>query len=207
MAIVRYRDGNGNIVPLRVIQGEDGKQMFVRFSTYADGTDMSEVWDASRNYMGIAFGEVAPTDKSGYQWIYITSSEALDEAVADLREEIATHTITADRVTDLDEVLAGCKAVTGSYTGASTSHKVSIVLPFPAKAIMVCSSELINNRTMFAFATIPSENGLLFVQGSGGIGTTCLTSSIIGTTVTLELYDPTGIIQQTGKHYTYAAWA
>jgi hypothetical protein len=43
--------------------------MFVRFSAYADGTDMSEKWDAERNYMGIAFAAKSPTDKAKYQWI------------------------------------------------------------------------------------------------------------------------------------------
>lgn len=69
MAVVRYRDKNGNIVPLRVIQGENGNQMFVRFSAYADGTDMSEAWDSERTYMGIAFGVSAPTQKEGYMWL------------------------------------------------------------------------------------------------------------------------------------------
>lgn len=69
MAIVRYRDENGNIVPLRAIKGDNGDQMYVRFSAYADGTDMSEKWDAERNYMGIAFARVAPSNKEAYQWI------------------------------------------------------------------------------------------------------------------------------------------
>lgn len=69
MAIVRYRDENGNIVPLVAIKGDDGDQMYVRFSAYADGTDMSEKWDSERNYMGIAFARVAPSNKEAYQWI------------------------------------------------------------------------------------------------------------------------------------------
>lgn len=69
MAIIRYRDENGNIVPLRAIKGEDGDQMFIRFSAYPDGTDMVEAWDDSRAYMGYAFGLTAPNDKSGYKWI------------------------------------------------------------------------------------------------------------------------------------------
>ncbi len=69
MAVIRYRDGKGNIVPLHSIQGDDGNQMYVRFSAYADGTDMSETWDAERNYMGIAFAYRTPTNKADYQWI------------------------------------------------------------------------------------------------------------------------------------------
>ncbi|MBO4979880.1 MAG: hypothetical protein J6D16_05675, partial [Clostridia bacterium] len=51
------------------IQGDDGNQMYVRFSAYADGTDMSEKWDAERNFMGIAFAYETPTEKEQYQWI------------------------------------------------------------------------------------------------------------------------------------------
>ena len=69
MAIIRYRDENGNIVPLRAIKGDKGDQMFVRFSAYPDGTDMVEEWDVTRAYMGYAFGANAPKDKSGYKWI------------------------------------------------------------------------------------------------------------------------------------------
>lgn len=70
MAVVRYRDPvTGKLVPFRVIKGENGHQMYVRFSAYADGTDMSEKWDAERNFMGIAFDHVAPTEKEAYQWI------------------------------------------------------------------------------------------------------------------------------------------
>lgn len=75
MSVVRYRDGNGNIMPLRVIRGEDGNQMFVRYSVYPDGTDMSETWDDTMSFMGIALAPVnaVPTDKSDYQWIRASS--------------------------------------------------------------------------------------------------------------------------------------
>lgn len=69
MAIIRYRDENGNIVPIRAIKGDKGDQMFIRFSAYPDGTDMVDEWDDTRAYMGYAFGAKAPTDQSGYAWI------------------------------------------------------------------------------------------------------------------------------------------
>lgn len=69
MAIIRYRDGNGKVIPLYCIKGDNGNQMYVRFSAYADGTDMSEKWDAERNFMGIAFAYETPTEKEQYQWI------------------------------------------------------------------------------------------------------------------------------------------
>ena len=67
------RDKHGNKIPFPSIKGENGNQMFVRFSAYADGTDMSDKWDSERGYMGIAFAASPPTDKAAYQWIALAS--------------------------------------------------------------------------------------------------------------------------------------
>ena len=69
MAVIKCRRKDGTVVPIRVIKGNDGNQMFVRFSAYADGTDMSEKWDAECNFMGIAFAYETPIEKEQYQWI------------------------------------------------------------------------------------------------------------------------------------------
>lgn len=74
MGILYIRDPKtGKKMPISAIKGENGDQMFVRFSAYADGTDMSEKWDAERDYMGIAFAATAPTDKAAYQWLQLAS--------------------------------------------------------------------------------------------------------------------------------------
>ena len=73
MAIIKYRGKDGKVRPIRSIQGNDGNQMYVRFSAYADGTDMSEKWDAERNFMGIAFAYETPTEKEQYQWISLSA--------------------------------------------------------------------------------------------------------------------------------------
>lgn len=67
------RDKHGNKIPFPSIKGENGNQMFVRFSAFADGTDMSDKWDSERGYMGIAFAASPPTDKAAYQWIALAS--------------------------------------------------------------------------------------------------------------------------------------
>ena len=78
MSVLRYRDPvTGKMVPIQSIRGDDGNQMFVRYSVYPDGTDMSETWDETMVYMGIALAPVnaAPTDKAEYQWIRASSTK------------------------------------------------------------------------------------------------------------------------------------
>lgn len=116
MAVVRYRDENGNIVPLRVIQGDNGEQMFVRFSEYADGTDMSETWDDKRDYMGIAFGYKEPTNKADYQWIRVSHFPNGMSLDADNNLHVSGEEITFGQ--------AALKAVTskkGKFTGTGSS--------------------------------------------------------------------------------------
>lgn len=48
-----------------------GDSCFIRYSAKADGTDFTETWSEGQEYMGIATGQTAPTDKSGYQWLFI----------------------------------------------------------------------------------------------------------------------------------------
>ena len=81
MSVLRYRDPvTGKMVPIPSIRGDDGNQMFVRYSVYPDGTDMSETWDETMSFMGIALAPVnaAPTDKSDYQWIRASSLKMFD---------------------------------------------------------------------------------------------------------------------------------
>jgi hypothetical protein len=46
----------------------NGDSCFIRYSAKADGTDYTEEWSAEQCYIGIATGQEAPTDKSGYIW-------------------------------------------------------------------------------------------------------------------------------------------
>lgn len=45
-----------------------GDSCFVRYSANADGTNYTEELSEGQKYIGIATGQVAPTDKSGYTW-------------------------------------------------------------------------------------------------------------------------------------------
>lgn len=125
MAILYIKDKNGRRIPIPAIKGENGHQMFVRFSAYADGTDMSETWDDMRDYMGIAFAvDVAPADKAAYQWIRVShfpNGMTMDEdnnlhVKGEItfgkdkfspRDAIENITITTARVKDLPTFMDG----------------------------------------------------------------------------------------------------
>lgn len=48
--------------------GEDGKSVFIRYSSNADGSGMTETWSAGQNYIGFMTGEEASEDNSDYTW-------------------------------------------------------------------------------------------------------------------------------------------
>ena len=59
---------NGNKIPAILRKGDKGDNAFIRYSANADGTDFTEEWSEGQNYIGIATGQIAPTDKGGYTW-------------------------------------------------------------------------------------------------------------------------------------------
>ena len=48
--------------------------VFVKYSYYYDGRDMSTVYQSGMRYMGIATGNVEPADPTGYYWIQVSST-------------------------------------------------------------------------------------------------------------------------------------
>lgn len=77
------------------IEAKDGDSVFIRYSAQSDGTEFTEKWTDGQCYIGIATGQEAPTDKSGYTWLYFGSGggggsntdsrlDELEKAVADL---------------------------------------------------------------------------------------------------------------------------
>ena len=51
-----------------LFKGEDGAQVFIRYSASADGTGFTEAWNTSQRYIGFAVAKTAPTNKSAYKW-------------------------------------------------------------------------------------------------------------------------------------------
>lgn len=51
-----------------LFKGEDGDQVFIRYSASADGTGFTESWNTSQRYIGFAVAKTAPTNKSAYKW-------------------------------------------------------------------------------------------------------------------------------------------
>lgn len=60
-----YINGNDQLLVKTTLKGDS---VFVRYSANADGTDFTETPKDGQNYIGIATGKDAPTDKSEYDW-------------------------------------------------------------------------------------------------------------------------------------------
>lgn len=60
--------GSQRLLPL-VSKGDSA---FIRFSKNADGSDFTETWSEGQNYIGFATAQTPPTDKSEYEWTYIS---------------------------------------------------------------------------------------------------------------------------------------
>lgn len=197
MAVVRYRDENGNIVPLRVIKGENGDQMFVRFSAHADGTDMSEIWDDLRDYMGIAFGVNAPTDKADYQWVRVShfpNSMRVDEDDnLHVKGEEITFGEAEHKVATIEK---------GSYVGTGNIQiDLSITLSFVPNLLVILGS----NRVSIL---CPAESiGVSFYKNSSATASIVpVTASVTDTTITIRVTSENGVaINGSGSTYHYVA--
>lgn len=53
-----------------MLAGLKGDSVFIRYSANSDGTDFTETWTAGQNFIGLATGQEAPTDKSAYKWFW-----------------------------------------------------------------------------------------------------------------------------------------
>lgn len=50
------------------LKGEGGESVYVRYARTADGANFTSGWSEGQNYIGVATGTEAPTDKSRYTW-------------------------------------------------------------------------------------------------------------------------------------------
>lgn len=64
---------------------------FVRFSQQPDGTDFTEDAEGAL-YVGYAFGDTAPEDKSGYDWFPIGTSENTEERLDAIEKQLSDIT-------------------------------------------------------------------------------------------------------------------
>ena len=162
MAVLFIRDINGNRIPIRTIKGENGHQTFVRFSEYADGTDMSEIWDDTRDYMGLAFAPVAPADKSAYQWVRISHFPNGMTLDADNNLHVKGEvTFGSDHFAPREEILKKVGAETGSYVGTGHSKTgtlydektVSLTFPFALKRLDIFAHRSYQGQATYDIAT------------------------------------------------------
>ena len=59
----------------------NGDSVFIRYSANADGTEYTQTRSKRQFYIGVATGQSAPTDKSGYEWFHIASNIRATETI------------------------------------------------------------------------------------------------------------------------------
>lgn len=90
---------NNNSINFALLKGDS---VYIRYSAFADGTDFTEQWSEGKDYIGIATGQTAPTDKNGYQWICLGSPN-LSGYVTTEQFEAAL----GEYITDIDTLVGG----------------------------------------------------------------------------------------------------
>lgn len=93
-----------------VVEARDGNSAFVRYSANADGTGFTEEWSEGKNYIGIATGLSAPTDKSGYTWALFAGA--------------LVNANVVDSIGDSATAVMSQKASTKCFSSISISEKV-----------------------------------------------------------------------------------
>jgi hypothetical protein len=69
-----------------LLAGLKGDSCFIRYSAHADGTDFTEERSEGQDYIGIATGQTAPTDKGEYEWCMFSGDSTVGEAKASVEE-------------------------------------------------------------------------------------------------------------------------
>lgn len=124
MKLLHIRDPEtGEFKPLLAIRGpqgiqgeSDGRNAWIRFSAYADGTDYTPTWVDGQFYVGFASSITEPTDKSEYVWVnllqvasvFVTPNTGDSDGLA-----ISQKTFTESHDTHSEEIAAAEREITG----------------------------------------------------------------------------------------------
>ena len=121
----------------------NGDSVFIRYSAYADGTDFTETRSARQFYIGLATGQNAPTDKSGYEWFHIASNIRATEVI----------TLSADAWQDNTQAVPVPCVMSGSAATASPDTDQDNIDAYIEHGILLHS---LGNRSLtFTCATQP----------------------------------------------------
>jgi hypothetical protein len=117
-----------------------GNSVFVRYSVNADGTDFTESWSEGQDYIGIALGQNAPTEKSDYEWVLFkgatgeqgiqgiqgeTGNSGVYVGAGDMPEDCNVQVDTEGDVIDLEVIKAEVTPVKGvDYSTAEDKQEI-----------------------------------------------------------------------------------
>lgn len=153
--------------------------LFTRYSAYADGTDYADVWSDGLDYIGIAVGRSAPSDKSGYAWSRMTGEtpeRGVDYWTEADRAEIVAETATKTDAYADEKISASenkqrtygaqtyCNALKGSASGAILG--IDDISPLPHELTVSCRSDTVTDLSSFKLYA-QGANLLKFPQWAG----------------------------------------
>lgn len=87
------------------LAGIPGRQMFIKFSAYSDGSNYTDTWTSNQAYIGLYFGDEEPADKTGYQWIQFVGNyveTTMDTTSTDIRYTLQNN---VDKTFAADDIL------------------------------------------------------------------------------------------------------
>jgi hypothetical protein len=93
-----------------LLAGLKGDSCFIRYSAYEDGTDFTETLNEGQDYIGIAAGSKAPTDKSGYQWSLFRGTRLEEAIVAAEAAKTVAETSATEAATSAAEAATQAQA-------------------------------------------------------------------------------------------------
>lgn len=76
-----YNATGGNWVP-----ATESSTVFIRYSEYADGTDFVDVFTGQEIFIGVAIGQVAPTNKTSYIWAQFVGPQGIPGVGAEVEQ-------------------------------------------------------------------------------------------------------------------------
>lgn len=102
--------------------GEDGLNVFIRYSAYADGHSMTEHWQRGQRYIGTIVSEVASDDYTDYEWLQFVGESYCDEssasgAVSLILADGSDRTLTSTVITSLTITVPSGAGTHGFYSG------------------------------------------------------------------------------------------
>ena len=123
-----YNATGGNWVP-----ATESSTVFIRYSEYADGTDFVDVFTGQEIFIGVAIGQVAPTNKTSYIWAQFVGPQGIpgvgaevEQAESEATDKVPSSAYIKTKMgTKADKIGGDIKDTVTTFTEASTRANIA----------------------------------------------------------------------------------